>query len=166
MKKENYWQISLMKLGSPTNTGSLKPAIYQRQSSWLHFLGYSLSCCNQKTSKHSGLKKTRCISLSHPDVNCSNPPSPTHPGLRQYFYQYFLSSGEEKKMNRTHGIAFKEMVIQTALHSYPFPPSVITGPHLVAGDTERRGLQLGMLRVGYKSWSSVLKKKWRMAIGG
>lgn len=111
VKKENYWQISLMNLGSPTNIGSLKPAIYKRQSSWLHFLGYSLSCCNQKTSKHNGLKKTRYISLSHPDVNGSNLPSPTHLGLQQYFYQYFLSSGEEKNMYRTHGVAFKEMVI-------------------------------------------------------
>ena len=69
-------------------------------------------------------------------------------------------------MYRTHGIAFKEMVIHTALHSYPFPPNVITGPHLVAGDTERCGLQLSIRGVGYISWSSVLKKKWRMATGG
>ena len=57
VKKENYWQISLMNLGSPTNTGSLKPAIYKRQSSWLHFLGYSLSCCNQKNLQTQWLKE-------------------------------------------------------------------------------------------------------------
>ena len=104
--KSHWWTW-----GPPSsNIGSL-PAIYKKQSSWLHFLGYSLSCYNKKTSQHSSLKKTRCISVSHPDVNGLNLPSPTHPGLQPYFCQYFLSGGEVK----THGIAFKEMVIQTAL---------------------------------------------------